>query len=79
MLKKLYCTKDIYEYKKGNVYQYREENAFSIYIYYHTVDFRIGKKFAAVVPSPNHNYYKLYFCTLSEMRKLKLKKLEKLK
>ena len=44
MNKELYCIKDIYEYKKGEVYKYRDEDEYSIYIFYHSYNFRIGYK-----------------------------------
>ena len=89
MLKKLYCIKDIYDYKKGELYKYREEDEYSIYIYSYSnctalerQSGRIGTKFS-MVNDPNFytwlDYYKLYFCTLSEMRKFKLEKLENIK
>lgn len=79
MNKQLYCIKDVYQFKKDKIYQYREEDEYSIYVYFYRNTFgRIGTKFS----TENDHWldcYKLYFCTLSEMRKLKLKKLENVK
>jgi hypothetical protein len=72
----LVCTKSIYYFEKGQRYKFRFDrfdDPDCIYIFYKESFVNLGKFFSIY----KHTYsYTNYFITLTEYRKLKLKKLK---